>query len=59
MKYHIEALKAQILTELQSYGKPVSSSELMTWLSVPPQDQRLFDISIGQLNNEEKIFVKR
>lgn len=59
MKYHIEALKAQILTELQSYGKPVSSSELMTWLSVPPQDQRLFDISIGQLNNEEKIFVSK
>ena len=59
MKYHIEALKAQILTELQSYGKPVSSSELMTWLSVPPQDQRLFDISIGQLTNEEKNCVSK
>lgn len=57
MKYQIEALKEQILTELQSIGKPTPAAKLMEWLSVPESDRRLFDISVGQLNNEEKIFV--
>ncbi len=59
MKYQIEALKEQILTELKASGKPVPADQLMQWLAVPEQDRRLFDISVGQLNNEEKIFVSK
>ena len=57
MKYQIEALKARIMTELQAIGKPIPSAELRKQMGVPEAEQRLFDISVGQLNNEEKIFV--
>ncbi len=59
MKYQIEALKAQIFKELQTIGKPIPAADLMQWLAIPEGDRRLFDISIGQLNNEEKIFVSQ
>ena len=57
MKYQIEAIKEQILTELQRVGKPTPADKVMTWLALPETDRRLFDISVGQLRNEEKIFV--
>lgn len=57
MKYRIEELKQRILTEMQSIGKPVPAMELMRRMNIPETDRRVFDISIGQLNNEEKIFV--
>lgn len=59
MKYLVEALKTQIFDELQRIGEPIASEKLREILAVPEEDRRAFDTAVGQLKNEEKIFVSR
>ena len=57
MKFQIEAMKEKIMDALQQESKPISAQDLMNQLGVPPEERRLFDVSVGRLDNEEKIQV--
>ncbi len=57
MKFEIEAMKERILEALEQDPKPIPTADLMKKLGVPEEDRKLFDVSVGRLNNEEKIRV--
>ena len=57
MKFQIEAMKEKIMDALQQENKPISAQDLMKQLGVPPEERRLFDVSVGRLENEEKVRV--
>ena len=54
MKFEIEAMKERILEALEQDPKPIPTADLMKKLGVPEEDRKLFDVSVGRLNNEEK-----
>ena len=57
MQIEIQEMKTNIMDALGKLDAPVSSTALMQQLGVSGEERRLFDVSVGQLNNEEKILV--
>lgn len=57
MNVQIEAIKEKIMDTLEQENRPMPAAELMERLEIPAQERRLFDVSVGRLEQEEKILV--